>query len=287
MTIELILVGTDHSVNGSLAVDWAVDLAQQCGAETTVIEARTPRQSERAPSGSVRESEKSRNALAPQLTPAERSDRSVELRVIDGGPGDVIVDEAARRNADLVVVGRHGGSNPFDTDLDAVSTHVLRHIDRPIAILPNAARAVTGPVVVGVDGSRSNVSALKWAIDLAGHLNTSLFGLFAVDPMADTFPHSTGWTYRGEHHVREEFRRYNTEVASSLEVVSDDPADALSLLADDVGAAAIVVGRHGHPLLLSHSVGRVPRRLVRRAHTAVVVVPPSVVPADTKHGFLL
>lgn len=53
----------------------------------------------------------------------------VETVVMEGLPGDRIVEEAHRRNCDVVIMATHGRSGIKRTVLGSVADHVLRHLD--------------------------------------------------------------------------------------------------------------------------------------------------------------
>jgi nucleotide-binding universal stress UspA family protein len=53
----------------------------------------------------------------------------VETVILEGIPGDRIVEEAHRRDCDVVLMSTHGRSGIKRTVLGSVADHVLRHLD--------------------------------------------------------------------------------------------------------------------------------------------------------------
>ena len=55
--------------------------------------------------------------------------KHVETVILEGLPGDCVVDEVGRRKVDVVVMSTHGRSGIRRTVLGSVADHVLRHLD--------------------------------------------------------------------------------------------------------------------------------------------------------------
>jgi len=72
---------------------------------------------------------------------AEQSGVPIETRQLDGEPAAVILDEARRWPADLVVLGRsdrHGAGEPY---IGAQTRQVLEFADRPVLVVPQGRRS--------------------------------------------------------------------------------------------------------------------------------------------------
>jgi nucleotide-binding universal stress UspA family protein len=60
----------------------------------------------------------------------------VQLRVVSGNPGAVLVDEAA--DADLLVVGHRGRGGIASACLGSVGLHCVLHATCPVVVVRNA-----------------------------------------------------------------------------------------------------------------------------------------------------
>jgi nucleotide-binding universal stress UspA family protein len=121
-----ILVGFDGSPNARRALEVALDVARGGTRLTVVAAAQAP-----APSGlelplgaegleeRTRELEDARRYLSEM-------GREAELVVVPGAPADVLVEEADRRGADLMVVGRRGLNGAERLVMGSVSSKVAR-----------------------------------------------------------------------------------------------------------------------------------------------------------------
>lgn len=121
-----ILVGFDGSTNAHRALEEALDVAGADTRITIVAAAQAP-----APPGQVvpewaegleerqRELEDARRHLA-------ELGRDAEIVVVSGAPAEVLVEEAEKRGADLIVVGRRGLSGAERLVMGSVSSKVAR-----------------------------------------------------------------------------------------------------------------------------------------------------------------
>jgi nucleotide-binding universal stress UspA family protein len=124
--VKHILVGFDGSTNARRALEEALDLA---GADTriTVVAAAQapPPPGEVLPAGAEGLEERRRELDDARRLLAELG-RDAEVVAVSGAPADVLVEEAKKRGADLIVVGRRGVSGAERLVMGSVSSKVAR-----------------------------------------------------------------------------------------------------------------------------------------------------------------
>jgi nucleotide-binding universal stress UspA family protein len=121
-----ILVGFDGSPNSHRALEEALDVARADTRITVVAAAQTPPPPGRElPMGAEGLDERRRELEDARQRLAELG-REAELVAVSGAPADVLVDEAERRGADLIVVGRRGLSGAERLVMGSVSSKVAR-----------------------------------------------------------------------------------------------------------------------------------------------------------------
>ena len=136
--IERILAGVDGSDNGRRALDWAVLLARQFGAELVVVHAvgllthlgggpAVPSQSHLDELRKVFEEEWCAGVTAGGL--AHR------LLLRDGPPVRVMLDAAESEQVDLIVVGSRGVGGFAELLLGSTSYHLVQHSSRPVLVV--------------------------------------------------------------------------------------------------------------------------------------------------------
>lgn len=142
--LKTILVPTDGSPHANAAIDWAGELAARFGAGLTLLHVLPENRISSYPE-EIRAFAKYEKIVMSDLEVA----RSLAQRVLDlaagrarahgasavdtiiaeGNPAKVIVAEAARLKADLIVMGRRGLGNLEGVVLGGVSSKVLHLAD--------------------------------------------------------------------------------------------------------------------------------------------------------------
>ena len=133
-------------------------------------------------------------------------------------------------------------------------------------------------VVVGIDGSPSAETALRWTLDRVGP-DATVHLVHGFSPSAALL---AGAFQQDTRARRDEVEALlNGPWAAPLveagreplvHLVDDDPADALLAAAERLEADTIVVGTHGETGRHPHFVGGVTRKLLRHSPLPVVVV---------------
>ena len=83
--------------------------------------------------------------------------------------------------ARLTVVGSRGKGRLAEVLLGSVAFHVAAHGHSPVAVVPEAAHRTDGPILVGVDGSKTSDAALGFAFDQAAERGTEVVALLGWD----------------------------------------------------------------------------------------------------------
>jgi nucleotide-binding universal stress UspA family protein len=121
-----ILVGFDGSPNARRALEEALEVAGADTRITVVAAAQEPAPDGQAlPEGAEDLEERQHELEQARLQLAELG-RDAELVAVTGAPADVLVEEAERRGADLIVVGRRGLTGAERLVMGSVSVKVAR-----------------------------------------------------------------------------------------------------------------------------------------------------------------
>lgn len=285
MAAPVVVVGVDGSAGSAGALSWALDHARRRGGSVRVVMAwdypslammPTPVGNPVPPPDAM---EAAAEATLAQLLGPLRSSAGVEVaEVVTRGPAaQVLVTQATDVGADLVVVGNRGAGRVRSVLLGSVSRKVATSAPCPVAVIPEGATpGVAGPVVVGVDGSASSLTALRWAGEAtdgpirAIHVFEYPYGPeFAVEDFEWEHPQDLG---------RQMLER---AVADTLGDRTDVTAEATEgdarevLTAASAGASMVVVGSRGTTGLDWLILGSVTTDLASRADAPVVIVPGS------------
>ncbi|HEY3610625.1 MAG TPA: universal stress protein [Pseudonocardiaceae bacterium] len=149
----------------------------------------------------------------------------------------------------------------------------------------------TGPIVVGVDGSRFSRSALRWAITEGRRTSSLVVALMSwrADPVTGvgrpvvaglpTHPHQSPET-RFQQFLDDTVREVVADVGGPEPIARVTPGSAAQNLVDaSAEASLLVLGSHGHGRLFTAVVGSVAEYCVRNAVCPVVIIPAPVAEA--------
>jgi nucleotide-binding universal stress UspA family protein len=279
-----IVVGTDLSETSRVAVDHAASLAEKLGADLILLYAGNP-------SGET----------------LETWGREVGAEVVAtaGPPAEVLVGEAERLGADLLVVGSVGMSGARRFMLGNVPNKVSHHATTDLLIVKTDGRREPSgdykKILVGTDGSGTAMRAVEMASELAKSLGIKPVIVTAYDPPSehelDQLRSGTGdavhqWSATREQRSTPEGFQWRLASASQAEdvleraeqcasergveaevrAVEGPPADTLLGIAEDEDFDLIAVGSVGMAGTKRFMLGNVPHRLSHHTPTDILIL---------------
>jgi nucleotide-binding universal stress UspA family protein len=143
--IQRILIPIDFSETSAAAADYGCELATRLGAQVTLLNVfssgiiATP-DAVFVPTAAEQEalSHAAETHLQSIAAKLDRDGLSIECVALEGIPADVICVFAARRRADLIVMGTHGRRGLTHLLLGSVAEQVLRHGPCPVLTISRA-----------------------------------------------------------------------------------------------------------------------------------------------------
>lgn len=301
MAVARIVVGVDGSEFSLQALRWAVAEAGRHAAELVAVTTWTAlpppivspyvdvsKIGSRADASSAAE-----QALNIVLEDALANNLQVAVQTVaaQGHPAKLLTEHS--RHADLVVVGARGRGSVAGWLLGSVSQELLRHSSCPVAVIrspqgeegamnsPETDTSEWSRVVVGIDGSDSSKSAMRWAAEEAKAHDSELTVASVWTPLpAAVAPYdSTGWGAGLDperlaaailNDTVEEVLSEYSGLALRREVRGGNTARVLIDLSD--GADVLVVGSRGHGGFVGMLLGSVSQHVAAHADCTVVVV---------------
>lgn len=289
-----ILIAYDQSQTAQTACDLVAHLRLPRGTELAVVTALDGHAAAGVtdlPAQPTEPSKRERQMLEHDLMRVAASlrgpDRSCATRVLSGHAGTVLVDEAERWSADLIVIGNRGHGALQSLLLGSTSAEVVDHASCPVLV---ARHPGVHRLVIGVDGSQDADRAIATlsAWSLLRGVPASVVGV--VEPIS-------GWDFAAggataevvEMEVTaqtERHRQLATEVEAAVgalrragyvadgEVRGGDPSDQLIRAATAHGADLLVVGTRGLRGLGRLLLGSVARNVLLHSTASVLVVRP-------------
>lgn len=300
MAVARIVVGVDGSESSLQALRWAVTEAARHAGELLAVTTWTGLPPPISPYVDVSKiggradvlsaAEQALNSFVEDAR-ANNFEVAVEMVATEGHPTTVLTEYS--RHADLIVVGARGRGSVAGWLLGSVSQELLRQSSCPVAVVRSSRgkeAAVSGPdpaarewsrVVVGIDGSDSSKTALRWAAEEAKAHDTELTVASIWTPLpAAVAPYDSTGLGPGLDPERlaaailddtvEEVLSGYSRLALRREVRGGNPARVLIDLSD--GADVLVVGSRGRGGFVGMLLGSVSQHVAAQADCTVVVV---------------
>ncbi|MEA2498823.1 MAG: hypothetical protein QOH26_1228 [Actinomycetota bacterium] len=280
-----IVVGTDLSETAAIAVEHASWIAKKVDAELILVHAGSD------PGEALEELGKKYDA---------------ETVIAPGPPAEVLLSEAERLKADLLVVGSVGMAGPKRFMLGNVPNKVSHHADKDLLIVKTQKRKKDGEgykkILAGTDGSPTAMRAVEMASDFAKRLGAQLVIACVFEPVSEheqeqyrragandaiaqwsadrstrETPDEFKWRIAGTSHAEDVLDRALScatehEVVPELRAIEGNPAEELLTLAENENFDLIALGSVGMAGPKRFMLGNVPHRISHHAPTDVLVL---------------
>jgi nucleotide-binding universal stress UspA family protein len=211
----------------------------------------------------------------------DHPDLAVTGTVRTGRPAAVLID--ASRDARLLVLGCRGEGGFAELLLGSVSSQVAGHAHGPVIVVRPTDRDSSvrpdAPIIVGVDGSPSNQTAIGYAFDTAHRLGRDLIAVNCWAPSAGLLQDYSEQEILADEaeaavmltaSVKDWHARY-PEVVVKERSVRHGYAESY-LIELSAQASLIVVGSRGRGGFAGLVLGSVSQALLHHAHCPVAVI---------------
>lgn len=279
-----IVAGTDLSPTAKVATDRAASLAVKLGADLVLVHAGTDP-----------------GAPFEELAESYNAQRVVEA----GNPAEVLLQQAGRIGADLLVVGSVGMSGARRFLLGSVPNKVSHHASTDILIVKTDPPRNEGndyrSILVGTDGSPTAMRAVDMAASLAAKLGIKPTIVCAYQPpteqeskamKADPSDPVAQWSAgKTSRETPDEFRWRIADASRATDVlerasehaakqgveaevraIEGHPAEVLISIAESEDMDLIAVGSIGMSGAKRFMLGNVPHRISHHAPTDLLIL---------------
>lgn len=200
------------------------------------------------------------------------------LEVVVGAPSRVVLERS--KDYDVVFLGESGRRRQLD--FGGLARSLFAHCEAPLWVQVDPPRKFDR-ILAPIDLSPKSMEVLHHAVTLAKGLGARVTALHCFVP-PEMFPAGDGMATAGgptytidslreaEHeHFESTMRAFDWRgVEHDLEFAQDDAARRILAAADRYDL--VVLGTHGHSALLAAVLGSVAWRVLRMAHTGVLLV---------------
>ena len=267
-----LLLATDGSHFSDGAIQEAIFFGQACRARVVVLHAvPVDAESVKAANWTVT---KRQQELAPHLEQIRGMalDSGVELEIVVVGsikPERTIVEQARLRNADAILMGRHGKAARMSLLVGSMTARVIGQGFPRVLVVPEDFLITGASVLVAVDGSPNSRLAAREAMDL-GRTCTTLERLtvMSVAARGNDLNQARGLVDEACGRCRQS----GLHAVCEPLVQSGNPAEMIVQAARERNTDMILIGGRGRRLMPRMFMGGVTEQVIGKAHCAVLVV---------------
>ncbi|MCL5022325.1 MAG: universal stress protein [Nitrospirae bacterium] len=267
--LRTLLLATDRSEYSEGAVREAINIAGKCSSNLYVISVieMNPEYETFGTSVMQQEEEEATAYFASvKKTAAEQGVSSCETILRENGePYRVVVEEAAKKKVDMIIMGRRGRRGFEKVLMGSSAAKVIGHAPCNVLIVPRAARVEFKNILVATDGSEYANAAVSEAVGIAKSRGSHMIALSAY------FLENELETARANvNRVVEASQREGITVEALTP--RGKPYEAIVETAGGRAADLIVMGAYGKTGLKKLLMGSTTEKVIGRAGCAVLVV---------------
>jgi nucleotide-binding universal stress UspA family protein len=266
--LDRVLLATDRSTYSAGAVEQAIRFSNTCSSRLFVVTVIESNPEYETIGSSVYEKEE-KEALAyldsVKTQAAKGGVSSCETTLLYGSePYKMIVEEAARKNADMIIIGRHGRTGIMKVLMGKVAANIIGHAPCKVLVVPRAAMIECRKILVATDGSGHSTAAAAEAIEIAKRCRS---GIIALSVM-----HGEKETSEATANVQAVADMAQKEGVPVETLTSYGKAhDMITETAGGRGVDLIVMGSYGKTGLKKLLMGSTTEKVIGQAGCAVLV----------------
>lgn len=266
------LVASDGSEFSAAAVQEAVDMAKQCGAELHLMSLVAAGLAYEAMGENIlkRELEKAQTHLDEIKAKALQTGVGIcETHVIHGQTiHQEILALADKLKVDVIVMGRRGRRGLARMQLGHATALVIGKAHCSVLVVPQNVKIRGRHILVATDGSRFGDAAAISATSLANIYESPVTIVSVTNSGHNDERKAEAWyaVGRAAGHMYEQGIQVNTHT------LEGQPANVITELARDQNVDLIITGSHGRAGLDKVLIGSVSERILNQAPCAVLIV---------------
>lgn len=282
-----ILLSTDRSEFSEGAIREGINLAKRCSGKLYVISVvETNPEFETLAPALVEKAEKEAKEhldLIRELALKEGVETEVIVRQGDD-PCQLIIEEATKRQFDLIIMGRRGRTGFKRLMMGSVTACVVGRAPQNVLVVPRAAHIEWKKILIPTDGSKYSEAATNEALSIAKTCGSSIVAISVV-PSESISPfdivHSE---MQKDLIVEKEYSIAESAIKNIKEkcnkegincetlLLAGRPYEAIIEIAMQKKVDLIVMGSHGRTGLKKLLMGSVAERVITLSPCAVLVV---------------
>jgi hypothetical protein len=266
--LEKLLLATDRSAFSEAAVNEAINFAKKCSGKLyvlSVIEAN-PEYETIGADFFQKEEDEARRDLEAIKQRARQQGVECETILREGEePYRLIVDEAAGKKVDMIIIGRHGRTGLQKLLMGKVAANVIGHAPCKVLVVPKAAKIEYRKILFATDGSEHSIDAASEAIGVVKRTGSSILVISVA--------HSELELGEAKNYVAkivEMAQKEGVQVEEALTPIGK-PHDVIVETAGGRGVDLIVMGTYGKTGVKQLLMGSTTEKVIGLSGCAVLV----------------
>jgi len=277
--IARLMVATDLTERSQRAFERAIELKSQAGATVTLLHAVEPGLFPAIGEERYADAEDFLRDQIAALPEEKRAGVACDIRV--GEPFTTIIDEAHRRNAELIILGQPAKGSLKELFVGMTTERVVRYSDLPVLVVKAPLRGAYQRVLVAMDLSEGSIRALETAYRIAPDADFLILHAWRAPLMGfGTSDAAERVVARENQRVRELVDRRTKELLSQLapraaaprfELIENSPHVAIRNQISEFHPDLLAMGTHARSALKAAMTGSLAREFLVEAACDVLV----------------
>jgi len=286
---ENILVPLDGSKLAEASFPYAEELARKTGSQITLISV--------LPLGSEADEDRYHHLHHFYIQEIAKAMKQKAIKVksviVTGDPAEQIVEYAAKKNIDLIIMGTRGRSALKRWGLGSVADKVVSAISCPVALISSKdteagvrGKKILRKALVILEGSAESEMVIPYVEELASRLDMEVMLLRLVEQAYEYYEGAQDFSHvpvseKKMNSIKAKTRRHLGKLADGLKgkgitvaakVMMGDSAETIIKVASKIDADILVMATRGHPGISRWIFGSVRDEVVNIGNTLVLLV---------------
>ncbi len=181
--LDKLLLATDGSLHSEGAIREAIGFAVKCSSKLSACMTLETNPEYETTGGKVLEKEEDEAVAHLDSIKKRAADQGLSCETVlhEGiDAAEAIVDEATKKNVDMIVIGRHGRKGLLKALVGELAEKVIVHAPCKVLVVPKAAKIEYRDILVATDGSGNSVAAVEEAVNIAKRCGSRMIALSSV-----------------------------------------------------------------------------------------------------------
>lgn len=277
--IKSILVVFDSNDSENNALRQAVKLANKGNCEVAVAILMTSTKGKPVLVGVKSVNEVSKGSTEASVVPINNGPIETQIQTILERENihKAIVNIAAERDCDLIVIGRRDRTRPERSFMESVTAKVIGCSPIDVLVMPKDTVVKWDNILLATDGSNCSEAATARALELSRNFRSNLKVVSIVNIPDEAYGEAPETVEKLIHRARAivdsvKMRAGTLHIKVNTFIKEGDPHERIAKLANELNVDVVCVGSYGRTGLRRLIMGSVAEKVIRKSACPILVV---------------